>query len=216
MKKLFFALSLTASLMVSCDDHFDLQDTSMKVGDILCADGDILRFEDFSGSGKEPVGIVFYVNHDETVEGLGYAVYLFDLAPAAMSDTCGISQKTSADVDALDGNGNTFALMNSQNAGSPLAEAVFDLWRYGQSAYIPSVAQYRHLYSHRGIVNSMLQRCRGDLLEEKADGCWYWSSTEVEGQSSQKAWLFSMQSGAIQETPKIQNHKSRAIITINK
>lgn len=202
-------------LMTSCDDHIDFPDTSMKVGDILCTDGDILHLKDYRDSGKEAIGVVFHVNHDEDVEGTGYAVFIHDLSPASMSDTCGVSQKTSGDLDALDGNSNTFALMNAQNSHSPLAEAVFDLWRFGQSAYIPSVAQLRLLFNEKERINTMLLSCGGELLPDIAENCWYWSSTEVQGQSEQKGWLFSMQSGTIQETPKIQDHKSRPIITIN-
>lgn len=208
------ALAVITSL-ASCDAHFDFPDTSMKVGDILCTDGDVLHYEDFKHSGKEPIGVVFYINHDVNVEGSGYAVYLNDLYPTAMSDTCGISQKTSADLEAFDGNLNTYALMNAQNAVSPLAEAVFDLWRFGQSAYVPSVAQLRILFASKAAVNDRLLLCGGDILPDEAADCWYWSSTEVDGQSARKAWLFSMQSGTIQETPKIQEHKSRPIITIN-
>lgn len=218
LSKTFKTLALTfASLVscVSCDDHFDYPDTSMKVGDILCTDGDVLHPDDFDRSGKEAIGVVFYINHDENVEGNGYAVYLFDLYPTAMSDTCGVEQKTSSDLDALDGNLNTYALMNSQNADSPLAEAVFELWKFGQSAYVPSVAQLRILFAMKYAVNERLQKYGGDILPDEATDCWYWSSTEVEGQSSQKGWLFSMQSGTIQETPKTQSHKSRPIITIN-
>ncbi|KAA5299734.1 DUF1566 domain-containing protein, partial [Phocaeicola dorei] len=45
--------------------------------------------------------------------------------------------------------------------------------------------------------------------------CWYWTSTEVEGQQTVKAWLYSTASGTMQETPKTQAHKVRPIITIN-
>lgn len=210
-----FVLSSLLFVFAGCDAHFDFPDTTMKEYDILCTDGDILRFSDYEKSGKEAIGVVFHINNDQAVEGRGYAVYLYDLAPASMSDTCGISQKTSTDLDALDGNANTYELMRAQNAGSPLAQAVFDLWHFGQSAYIPSVAQYRILYNHKEGVNGVLSRCGGDPLPDAAEECWYWSSTEVSGQSAMKGWLFSMKSGAIQETPKDQEHKSRPIITIN-
>ena len=46
--------------------------------------------------------------------------------------------------------------------------------------------------------------------------CWYWTSTEVTGQETAKAWLYSTGSGAMQETPKTQAHKVRPIITLNR
>jgi len=82
---------------------------------------------------------------------------------------------------------------------------VFDLWRYGQSAYIPSVAQMRLLYAIREAVNPIVTKCGGDPLPSESDAdCWYWTSTEVKGQQTAKAWLYSLGSGAIQETPKTQ------------
>lgn len=212
----YIVLATASTLfMTSCDDHIDFPDVSIKVGDILCTDGDILHMDDYLQSGKEAIGVVFYLNHDEDVEGSGYAVYLRDLDPQAMSDSCGVSQKTSTDLTAFDGNSNTYALMDNQVISSPLAESVFELWKFGQSAYIPSVAQCRLLFSAKTIINPVISACGGEELSDLPEDTWYWTSTEVEGQSEQKAWLFSMQSGTIQETPKTQAHKSRPVITIN-
>ena len=96
-----------------------------------------------------------------------------------------------------------------------MAEQVFDLWRYGQSAYVPSVAQMRLLYASREVVNPYIEQCGGVSIPDNANECWYWTSTEVAGQEIAKAWLYSTGSGAIQETPKWQAHKVRPIITLN-
>ena len=97
---------------------------------------------------------------------------------------------------------------------SSAAEAVFDLWRYGQSAYIPSVAEIRLLHAAKETVNEYIRKCGGDVIPDNPDECWYWTSTEVEGMEADKAWLFSLASGALQETPKEQSHKIRPIITL--
>ena len=157
---------------------------------------------------------MFHVNTNPDIEGRGYAVYLNDLAPLAFADSLGIKQGTSADAYALDGNQNTYALMSQRNVGSPMADAVFELWRYGQSAYIPSVAQLRLLKETRSYINKGIESIGGVSITDTPDGCWYWSSTEVAGQETAKAWLYSLSQGAIQETPKTQNHKIRPIITI--
>ena len=148
-------------------------------------------------------------------EGGGYAVYLWDIAPQAFADSLGIAQGTSSDIMAYDGNENTFALYDTRETASPMAEAVFDLWRYGQSAYVPSVAEMRLLYTMREIVNPVIEQCGGEPLPLDENDCWYWTSTEVEKQQTAKAWLYSMGSGAMQETPKVQAHRVRPIITIN-
>ncbi len=207
-------LAVIGMAVTSCDGHHPEPDLGMKAGDILCTDGQVLDFASWEKSGKEGIGIVFHVNLDEDIEGIGYAVYIRDLVPVAFADSLGIKQGTSADVAAHDGNRNTYALMSQRNVGSPMADAVFDLWRFGQSAYVPSVAQMRLLKEARGIVNNRLEAVGGVLIPDTPDGCWYWSSTEVEGQEAAKAWLYSLSQGAMQETPKTQSHKVRPIITI--
>lgn len=208
-------LAFIGMAVTSCDGHHPEPDMGMKVGDVLCTDGQILPVEAWKRSGKEGIGIVFHVNTNSDIEGRGYAVYLNDLEPVAFADSIGVKQETSADAYAMDGNANTYALMSQRNVGSPMADAVFELWRYGQSAYIPSVAQLRLLKETRSRINAGLEVIGGESISDAPDGCWYWSSTEVAGQETVKAWLYSLSQGAMQETPKTQNHKVRPIITIH-
>lgn len=205
---------MLVAVLVGCDGHHDPLDTSMKVGHILCTDVKTRSYEDYVASGKEAIAVVFHVNRNEEMSGTGYAVYLHDLPPEAFADSLGISQGTSADLAAYDGNENTFALYDTDDVSSPMAMQVFDMWRYGQSAYVPSVAQVRLLYAAKEFVNPYIEACGGYPLPDEADECWYWTSTEVEGQETAKAWLFSMGSGAMQETPKLQKHKVRAMVTL--
>ena len=196
-------ICMSAVLLTACDSHQEFPDTAMKVGHILCTDGQVLPYTSYKESGKKAVGVVFYLNRDS------------ETAAEAFADSIGVNQGTSSDVTALDGNANTFALFHTTDASSPLAKSVFDIWSYGQSAYIPSVAQMRLLYGVKAEVNQSIGLCGGDLLPDNPDRCWYWTSTEVKGQQTAKAWLYSVGSGAMQETPKLQAHKARAIITIN-
>jgi hypothetical protein len=175
-----------------------------------------MSFQQYEVSDKEAIAVVFHTNTDTEIEGEGYAVYLHDLYPEIFADSIGVVQKTSADLTAFDGNVNTFNMFSTSGMGSPLAKSVFDLWRYGQSAYIPSVAQMRLLHASKQYVNPIIKNCGGEPLPDEASECWYWTSTEVEGQETAKAWLYSMGSGSLQETPKDQAHKSRPIITINR
>lgn len=156
---------MLVAVLVGCDGHHDPLDTSMKVGHILCTDGKTRSYEDYVASGKEAIAVVFHVNRNEEMSGTGYAVYLHDLPPEAFADSLGISQGTSADLAAYDGNENTFALYDTDDVSSPMAMQVFDMWRYGQSAYVPSVAQVRLLYAAKelSIPTSRLAaatRCR--------------------------------------------------------
>lgn len=214
MKIILHTLCAVLMLMAitSCDEHREFPDTAMKTCDILCTDGKVVRFEDVERQGKKPIAVVFHINQSDLLPGTGYAVYLWDVPYTAFSDTTGVKQNTSADTTAFDGNANTYAMYAS--GISPAAKAVFDLWRYGQSAYLPSVAEIRLLYAAKDAVNEYIRRCGGDVIPDTPDECWYWTSTEVEGMEADKAWLFSLASGALQETPKEQSHKIRPVITL--
>ncbi len=211
----WIAVATAAVLCAACDAHIDVPDTAVRPGHILCEDGTALSYTQYEQSGKRAIAVVFDTERREGTEGNGYAVYLWDIDPQAFADSLGFAQGTSADLTAHDGNTNTFALYDTRETASPMAEAVFDLWRYGQSAYVPSVAQMRLLYTMRKTVNPFIERCGGDPLPPGEDDCWYWTSTEVAGQETAKAWLYSTGSGAMQETPKTQAHRVRPIITLN-
>lgn len=219
MKKFCFCLVALAMMLLfaSCDcDHNLEPKPPFKLGWVVCSDGSIISYCDFIKSEKIPTAIVYWVNPDYEADISGYAVYLNDLPDAAFSTTEMESQGTSADIGALDGNENTWKLHSNEKIESPLAQNVFDLWTYGQSAYIPSVAQLSMIHQAKDYINPRIEGIGGDPLPDEADYCWYWSSTEVNGQSEGKAWLFSMNSGRIQETPKLQAHRSRPVITIYK
>ncbi len=219
MKQIYTLILLAATvLFAACDEHRDFPDTSMKPCHVLLTDGNVMSPAEYDNSDKEDkaIAVVFYVNQREDIEGEGYAIYLWDMAPLAFADSIGVEQGTSADITAWDGNANTFALYDTKETASPMAEGVFDLWRYGQSAYVPSVAQMRLLYSMKETINPMIEKCGGNPLPDNPDDCWYWTSTEVKGQQTAKAWLYSVGSGTMQETPKWQAHKVRPIITLNK
>lgn len=217
MKQFCLSLIVLAMLLfyVSCECEHDLAPKPpFKLGWVVCTDGEIMSYCDFIKSEKVPTAIVYWVNPDFDDDIAGYAVYLNDLPPAAFSDTEMEAQGTSTDIRALDGNENTWKLHSNDKVKSPLAQNVFNLWTYGQSAYIPSVAQLGQINSVKDYINPRIEGMGGEPLADEADLCWYWSSTEVAGQAEAKAWLFSMHSGSFQETPKLQAHKTRPVITI--
>ena len=201
--------------MTSCDDH-EAIDKNIYVGHVLCSDGHVTSYEECQKQGKEPVAVVFYTSRETAEDGDGLAIGLREISAVAFSDTLGVNQGTSTDTDSKCGNANTFALYSNNKAESPLAEEVFSVWRYGQSAYIPSIAEMRLLYATLDIVNPIIVRCGGQPVNRHDVGCWYWTSSEVSGQASAKAWLYSLGTGTMQETPKTESHPARCIITLHR
>lgn len=219
LSRIFLSLMAIATLWVttSCECDHDIESSfvsSLQVGNVVCSDGTVLSATDFTNSGKEPVAIVYHVNENPDINGLGYAVYIHDMAPQAFADSLGVEQETSASLTDEDGNANTYALYNCEDVSSSMAIKVFDMWSYGQSAYVPSIRQLSYLFPVRFAVNERIKAVGGEPISLEPNDCWLWSSTEVEGQTENKAWLFSMQSGTYQETPKNQAHRFRPIISI--
>lgn len=220
IRKLQWVAAATIALLcAACDAHFDVPDTAIQPGYVLCTDGTVLSYTAYELSDKTAVAVLFdtkNVDNEETKEKYGYAVYLWDLEPLAFADSLGVAQGTSADPIAFDGSVNTSKLFEAKETASPMAEAVFSMWWYGQSAYIPSVAEMRVLYDNLEKVNPIIERCGGQPLPADEENCWYWTSTEVTGQEKVKAWLYSLGSGTMHETPKNQAHRVRPIISWNK
>ena len=206
-------------MLTSCHcEHEDVTEllSSLQVGNVVCSDGNILSMDKFKQSDKEAVGIVFHGSRSAEADRLGYAVYIHDMGPLAFADSLGIDQGTSASLTDEDGNENTYSLFNNDEVLSPIAIKSFDLWSYGQSAYIPSVRQLSYLFAVRHQINECITEVGGTPINLNPGECWLWSSTEVEGQKENKAWLYSMQSSTIQEAPKDQAHKFRPVISVYK
>lgn len=212
---LYTLLAVITTFLTSCDAHKYEEDyVGIQQTQILCTDGKIYTMDQSEQLGKEPIAVVFHSSQSDEIDGFGYAVYLWDLPPAQFADSLNVKQNTSADLEAYDGNMNTYQMLDSKVIHSPIAENVFSIWKYLQSAFIPSVAEMKLLYNAAASINPYIIRCGGEPIPTEADNCWYWTSTEVKGQETLKAWLYSTGSGAFQETRKDAYHKVRPIISL--
>lgn len=90
----WIAMVVAAVLCAACDAHIDVPDTAVRLGHILCEDGTALSYAQYEQSGKRAIAVVFDTERREGTEGNGYAVYLWDIAPAAFADSLGVAQGT--------------------------------------------------------------------------------------------------------------------------
>lgn len=211
----FFALLLTSFTFVSCDEHEPL-DLDIHPGFILCDDGSVMSNKAyFEQDTRKAVAVVFA---GETADHGVLAVCLHEIDAIQFCDTLGMELGTSCDVTAYDGYLNTTAMQNSRDTrtgkGSPLADEAFSYHHFWQSDYIPSVAEMTLLYFARNQVNPIIKQCGGTPLFTDTENarCWYWTSTEVEQNKGNQAWLFSMSDGSRHETPKTNAYRARAIV----
>lgn len=225
-----FVALLSLSLLTACDDH-ELVDLEIHTGYILCSDGRIIDERDFNHEVHTPVAVVF-APKTESHEIL--AVLLDELPSIAFADTLAMDQKTSGDVTAYDGYTNTVALQTNYLKRdslvvkdykadprnyycSPLGLSAFRSHWFFQSDYVPSVAELSLLYLSLNTVNPIIERCGGTPISTTADGagCWYWSSTEVNENRVNQAWLVSMADGSRHRAPKTNHYHARLIVEYN-
>lgn len=218
VKKIFFALSITVSLVSlnGCDDYQGAVNiknrnkiTTPTLGDILLENHNIINFNDYNkNSTNKAVGVVF---SGKTTEHPALVVLLKEVEKV-YCDSIGLSCGTNTDIKAYDGFKNTTALYASGR--SPLAKSMFAFHEYGQSDYIPSVAEMRLLSHLAPEINKTILALGGTPIALEGN-TWYWTSTEVAANTTMQAWLCSTVNGGIQETPKNESHKARAILRIN-
>lgn len=219
MNKNILTLLVLLSLgMTACDDHIEI-DKNIYPGFVLCDNHQALSLEEYQQqSVQKAVGVIFAVADDAHPT---LAVMLDELPPIQYSDTLGYIQGTSGDQSAYDGYANTTALQNSYDVkthhGSPLADAAFRYHQYGQSDYIPSVAEFKLLVRSLPVVNPIILALKGTpvRMDGNTGACWYWTSTEVSGNPGNQAWSCSAANGKPQETPKDTSYPARAICSLN-
>ena len=208
-------IAIVLTGLASCDSH-EAVDASIYVGHVLCADHRTMSIEQYEGQHETEAVAVVFAEADNDHPAL--AVMLNSISDCPFADSLGTSLGTSGAIDKFDGYTNTVAMMNNRTSngyGSPLADFVFRNHKYGQSDYIPSVAEMRLLVLSKNKVNDIIRRCGGELLSEAPDStCWYWTSTEVKENIANQAWLCSMATGGIQQTPKDEVHPARAIVAL--
>lgn len=215
LSSLAFA-GLLCFLLCSCDEH-EPMDSNIHPGFVLCDGHQVVTLDAYrQDASLKAVGVVFAgATNDHPV----LAVLLDELYPIEYADTLGLDFKTSGSVTDFDGYANSVAMRNgaSKGYGSPLGEAVFDSHRFGQSDYVPSYAEARLLYQSLSVVNDVIREVGGTPVStDSSDGsCWYWTSTEDNDDRGNRAWLCSMASGGLQQTPKTEAHPARIIVALN-
>jgi len=210
-KTMYVMMMLSIILFASCDQHEieDLSWHSWKAGMVYSTNGDVTTYENCIEKGNKPEAVLFYIDYNNEISGIAYAVTLKDCEAGAFidPDTIPVAQNTSADAGSLDGESNTTSLRYGQ-ISSPIAQNVSPKY------FIPSVGEMYKLYAARSIVNSTISQCGGDILPVDAENCWYWTSTEQEGAVTDRAWRFSLYSGRYESEDKHNSHPTRPIMMI--
>ena len=207
---------LTILFVTSCDEH-DAIDNGIHVGYVLCNDHSTMSVDKYLAQDRLTAVAVIFAEATEQHPTL--AVMLEDNPALQYTDSLGMELGTSSSETAYDGFQNTSNMQNAYDAksrhGSPLADYVYRSHKYGQSDYIPSVAEIRKLVISIPAVNKAIERIGGTPISTEGKNGWYWTSTSVESNPQSQAWLCSMSTGGIIETPQDEYPVSRGIVALN-
>ena len=135
-----------------------------------------------------------------------------DMTPRRHAPTAlGVEQGTSADIAAYDGNENTLQAAARAEETWPRRwlKRLHLAYPNTDRAPVPRWHRYRLLYSAQTVIKSIIPRnAAATRAADRADECWYWTSTEVEGQQTVKAWYLLDSQRNRKEIPKTRAHKN--------
>lgn len=157
-----------------------IHNKTIAIGDILCTDGTTVKPAEYSNSGKEAMGIVFYV--DNTGRH-GWAVNLHDQSSGIPWSPSGSWEdiptlvnhlSSRAAIKDLDGYNNTMKIRAAgDNNAYPAAYSV----DFANGWYLPAAGQLNLLYAELVTINASLQIVGGTQFSMYSS-LTYWSSTE--------------------------------------
>lgn len=227
----------------SCDEH-DPLDLNIYPGYVLCDDDRVMSLQEYKAQldaphHSEAVGVIFATANDDHKT---LAVMLDEHKSIAFTNYIPLSCKTSCDEKAFDGYQNSVNMYNTyeevkfkveepdpsdaskmveneyiEEHFSPLGRWVFDSHKDGQSDHIPSYMEFKLLFASLTAVNATIRVLGGDEICDYDDNgsCWYWTSTEDEVDTENRAWLCSMATGGFRQAPKIERHRARWIVALS-
>lgn len=195
-KAISLALFLLSQLVVEAQ--------SVQIGDILCTDGTTVSPSQYSTSGKTAMGIVFYIDSNNT-EGLAVSLtcqstntnwvtsaHYYDMYDIPELENHEFTREAMYDFD---GYHNTQAIRNAHGADwYPAAWSV----DFDNGWFLPSAGQMRWLMAYINEVNASLDTVHGTTFAFDHPR-WYWTSTERGGAHA----VTVSQTGSVTYYPKL-------------
>ena len=203
----WLAVVLASICMVSCHDHTDIYDSSIRVGSILLADNTVISPVGYDASEHQAAGVIFYVNKDTAL-----VVGLRELGSHQFSDTLSSVSGIVNDAESKCGTENTAAIVAS-GISSPAVESVLHYPSPVSGWILPSAGELRALSSNRCAVENAMRLVRGDAFSSGQ----YVSSSQ-DGSSSESEQMYylsvSLANGFVTSTVKTSPGAVRPVMRI--
>ena len=193
--------------LVSCEEHTDIYDNRVSVGNILLSDNTLISPYGYDKDCHQAVGVVFYTNRDTAL-----VVGLKELGSYQFSDSLETVSNVANDAYSKNGMENTAAIMAS-GIHSPAVEAVRNYLSPVSGWALPSAGELRTLADNLSVVTASIRIVKGDAFSDSQ----YVSSSQ-DGSSSESEQMYylsvSLKNGYITSTVKTTPGRVRPVLRL--
>lgn len=204
----YLAAAIAALMFSSCEEHTDIYDNTLRVGNILLSDNSIISPEGYSPKSDNAVGVIFFVSCDTAL-----IVARKEMGSHEYTDSLGAIPSVNSDDTGMCGSENTAAILAS-NFRSPATEAAVSYRCPIAGWVLPSAGELRVLSRNLSRVQGAMRLIGGDdfakeqYLSSSQDG----SSAESEQMNS---FRVSLQSGFVTTASKLTPARVRPILRLH-
>ncbi len=209
MKDYIVSAMLVICLMtvVSCEEHTDIYNNRVSVGNILLSDNTLISPYGYDKKSHQAVGVVFYTNRDTAL-----VVGLRELGEYQYTDSLGSVSSVKNDDYSKCGAENTAAIMAS-SLYSPAVEAVLMYESPVSGWALPSAGELRALSNNLSSVRHTMEVVGGDGF---SDGQYLSSSQDGSSTESEQMYYYSvsLRNGFVTSTVKTTPSRVRPVLRI--
>lgn len=199
---------MTTSLITACEDHDEMFDSGIKVGNILLSDNIFIAPGMYDEQTMTAVGVVFYASNDTAL-----VIAPVELGDQCFSENTGTIEGVSTDSYSLNGLTST-AAMAVAGLNSPAAEACLNYRSPVSGWYLPSAGELRVLSKNLGKVTVAMRVIKG----EDFDDVQYMSSSQDNSSSSNSiinCYCVSLLRGYAVSVNKTEPHRVRPALLVH-
>lgn len=208
------ALSMIAAVvgvLSACDEHSDIYDNTLKVGNIYLSDDRIVSPEGYNPDTDDAAGVIFYV-HEDTALVVGKQ----EMGSYIYADSLGTIPNVVNDAVSLSGMQNTAAIRASEFAKHfPALQALETNTSKVTGWSLPSAGDLRALSSSLPVVSRSMALIGGDAFSREQ-----YFSTSQDGTSSsteqENYYTVSLTSCYVTSTHKWKKSRLRIMLTITR
>lgn len=211
---------LAALFMVACDEHEEVVDLTLKVGNVYRMDGSIVPAQHHKqqlDEAPQPVGVMVAVGGEED-DYSALIMGLYDLEGEYWFSAKTAETDVSRDLEAFDGKENTTMLLSEYQDDEeldPMGAIMAATYAAGGITgwHLPSVGEMAAVVRNRSIVRNTLNMLGADDFQNE----WYLTST-VDGSSSETAIMYNycviMPEGRVWSENKTKPHRVRPFMIL--